>query len=235
MHTAGYWSTDGLGLFEYMLLAEELDAAPIWVVNNGVAHGDSVPASDAWYLVQDALDSMEFISGPANSTWGALRAAMGRLEPWSLDYLAIGNEDCGKPFYTENYNLFFGALRSRYPHLRLISNCDMGQGGPTDLWDWHVYTNPRAMFDLRHTFDGRDARAGRLVFASEYAVTDGGGWGNLVGAVAEAGFMTGLERNAEAVPLAAYAPLFVNWNNRPWPTNMIVFDNHRWFGIPSCE
>lgn len=89
------------------------------------------------------------------------------------------------------------------------------------------------MFDLRTAFDGRNPRAGHLVFASEYAVTDGGGYGNLIGAVAEAAFMTGLERNGEAVPLAAYAPLFVHWNNRPWPTNMIVIDNHRWFGIPS--
>lgn len=31
----------------------------------------------------------------------------------------------------------------------------------------------------------------------------------------------------------ANAPLFVHWNNRPWPTNMIVIDNSRWFGIPS--
>lgn len=45
--------------------------------------------------------------------------------------------------------------------------------------------------------------------------------------------MTGLERNAQAVPLAAYAPLLVHWNDRPWPTNMLVFDNHRHFGIPS--
>lgn len=229
----GYWSTDGLGLFEYMLLAEELRAEPVWVLNNGVAHGDSIPTGNMGPLLQDALDSLEFIMGPANSTWGAVRAAMGRSEPWHITYVAIGNEDCGKPYYNQNYALFYGALSTAYPHLRLIANCDLGAEGPTDIWDWHVYTNPDSMFGLRRAFDGRDPAAGHLVFASEYAVTDGGGWGNLIGAVAEAGFMTGLERNGAAVPLAAYAPLFVHWSDRPWPTNMIVIDNHRWFGIPS--
>lgn len=216
-----------------MLLSDELETEPIWVLNNGVAHGDSIPTGQVLPLLQDALDSLEFIMGPANSTWGSIRAAMGRVDPWQLKYVAIGNEDCGKPYYTNNYNLFYGAFRAAYPHLQLISNCDMGNDAPTDLWDWHVYTNPTNMFNLRTAFDGRDPGAGHLVFASEYAVTDGGGWGNLIGAVAEAAFMTGLERNGAAVPLAAYAPLFVNWNDRTWPTNMIVFDNHRWFGIPS--
>ncbi|KAL4528572.1 hypothetical protein Ndes2526B_g07307 [Nannochloris sp. 'desiccata'] len=229
----GYWSSDGLGVFEYMTLAEELDTEPVWVINNGVAHGDSVPPSEVLPLLQDVLDSIEFITGPASSTWGSRRAEMGREEPWNLNYVAIGNEDCGKPFYVQNYNLFYGALHAAYPHMRLISNCDMGNDGPTDIWDWHVYTNPQNMFNLRTAFDGRDPTAGHLVFASEYAVTDGGGWGNVIGAVSEAAFMTGLERNGQAVHMAAYAPLFVHWNDRPWPTNMIVINNHQWFGIPS--
>eukprot|EP00887_Chlorella_sp_A99_P005257 scaffold1.g5257.t1 len=207
----GYWSTDGLGLFEYMLLVEELGTEPVWVINNGVAHGDSVRGADVMPLVQDALDSLEFISGPPDS-----QAC-----------------DCGKPYYLNSYLAFFGAIRARYPHMRLVANCDMGADAPTDLWDWHVYTNPTDMFNRRHDFDGKTPQNSHYIFASEYAVTDGGGWGNLIGAVSEAAFMTGLERNSEVVVLAAYAPLFVHTNNRPWPTNMIVIDNYRWFGIPS--
>ncbi|PSC67081.1 Alpha-L-arabinofuranosidase 1, partial [Micractinium conductrix] len=60
----GYWSTDGLGLFEYMLMVEELKTEPVWVINNGVAHGDSIAPPNVWPLVQDALDSLEFIMGP---------------------------------------------------------------------------------------------------------------------------------------------------------------------------
>lgn len=47
------------------------------------------------------------------------------------------------------------------------------------------------------------------------------------GAVAEAGFMTGLERNSDLIKLASYAPLFVHTENRAWATDLIVFDNHR--------
>ena len=49
----------GLGLFEYMQLAEELGAEPVWVVNNGVSHEESVPAGRIQSWVQDALDSIE--------------------------------------------------------------------------------------------------------------------------------------------------------------------------------
>ncbi|PRW58664.1 Alpha-L-arabinofuranosidase 1 isoform B [Chlorella sorokiniana] len=229
----GYWSTDGLGLFEYMLLVEELQTEPIWVINNGVAHGDSVRGADIMPWVEEALDSIEFITGPADSKWGSVRAAMGHPEPWNLTWMAIGNEDCGKPFYLNNYLAFFGAIRAKYPHMRLVANCDMGQDAPTDVWDWHIYTNPTDMFNRRNEFNGRTPENSNYVFASEYAVTDGGGWGNVIGAISEAAFMTGMERNGDIVLLGAYAPLFVHWNNRPWPTNMIVINNHQWFGIPS--
>ena len=42
----------GLGLFEYMQLAEELGAEAVWVINNGVAHADSVPTSAIQPYVQ---------------------------------------------------------------------------------------------------------------------------------------------------------------------------------------
>lgn len=140
-----------------MLLAEELATEPIWVINNGVAHGDSVHTADVWPLVEEALDSLEFISGPPDSQWGGVRAAMGHPEPWTINYMAIGNEDCGKPSYLTNYLLFFGAVRARYPHMRLISNCDMGPDAPTDLWDWHIYTNPTDMFKRRRRVQRQDA------------------------------------------------------------------------------
>lgn len=228
-----YWSTDGLGLFEYMLLVEELETEPVWVINNGISHDESIKPKDILPWIQDALDSIEFITGPPDSTWGAERASMGHPEPWELNYMAIGNEDCGKQYYTQNYLAFYTAIKAKYPHMKLIANCDMGDEAPTELWDWHIYTTPEDMFEKRHEFDALKPGIDPLIFASEYAVTDGGGWGNLIGAMAEAGFMTGLERNSEAVTMAAYAPLFVHTSNRPWPTNMIVFNNHNWYGIPS--
>ena len=233
----GYWSTDGLGLFEYMLLAEELGAEPVWVINNGIAHVDQVPTRDIMPYVQDALDSVEFITGGAETRWGAVRAAMGRPQPWTLNYMSPGNEGCGlpwdppnpyfKPYFLQNYLAFYGALKSKYPALRLIASCNLKDLAPTEIWEYHVYTNPGDMFGRRHVFDGMTPEGDGLVFASEYAVTDGGGHGNLIGAVAEAGFMTGMERNSKVVIGGSYAPLFVNVNAVPWPTNMILFDNYR--------
>ena len=75
-----------------MLLAEALQAQPIWVINNGLAHEEGVPTSRIAGMVQDALDALDFVMGPSNSTWGAVRAGMGHPEPWSMRYLGIGNE-----------------------------------------------------------------------------------------------------------------------------------------------
>ena len=82
----------GLGLYEYMLLNEELGTEPIWVINNGLSHQESVPTAQIQGMVQDALDSIEFITGDADTQWGRLRAEMGHPEPWSLTYIGIGNE-----------------------------------------------------------------------------------------------------------------------------------------------
>ncbi|EIE21944.1 glycoside hydrolase [Coccomyxa subellipsoidea C-169] len=228
-----YWSTDGLGLYEYMVLTEELGAEPIWVLNNGLSHEESVPTARITPLLADALDSIEFISGPADSRWGAVRAQMGHPDPWSLTYIGVGNEDCGKPYYVSNYLAFFHAIKQRYPHMQLIANCNMGNDAPTEMWDWHWYTDPQSMFNGRYTFDTMTVAKDSYVFASEYAVFDWGiktiPRGNIQGAVAEAAFMTGMERNSEVVQLAAYAPLLANIAHQGalCPTNLILYDNHR--------
>ncbi|KDD74833.1 hypothetical protein H632_c1045p0, partial [Helicosporidium sp. ATCC 50920] len=230
----GYWSTDGLGLFEYMQLAEELGAEPVWVINSGVAHNESIPPSQLDEFVQDALDSIEFVRGESDTRWGAERKNMGREKPWKLTYMAIGNEDCEKPYYTENYLSFYWAIKTAYPDMQLISNCDMGNKAPQELYDFHIYTSPEAMFAMRRAFDNMPPDSPAKVFVSEYAVVAGGGRGNMLGAAAEAGFMTGLERNSEAVAMAAFAPLLQHAKmGASWPTNLIVFDNYRHYTIPS--
>ncbi|KAL0055122.1 hypothetical protein WJX82_007357 [Trebouxia sp. C0006] len=234
-----YWSTDGLGAFEYFQLAEELSAEPVWVINNGISHTYSVPADQIWPLVQDALDLIEFVSGPAESEWGSLRAKMGHPQPWQLNYFAIGNEDCGKPWYVENYIAFFAAIRALYPHMRLISNCDMDPHAPTDLFDWHLYTDTQNMFDRRHEFDTIPNIQDKKVFASEYAVFDEPAGhniqfpGNLKASIAEAAFMTGMERNSDRVAMAAFAPLLSHSQDPACPHDLVIFDNHRVFGTVS--
>ncbi|KAK7396083.1 hypothetical protein VNO78_16830 [Psophocarpus tetragonolobus] len=231
-----YWTDDGLGYFEFLQLAEDLGALPIWVFNNGVSHNDQVDTSAVLPLVQEALDGIEFARGDPTSNWGSLRAAMGHPEPFDLRYVAVGNEDCGKKNYRGNYLKFYSAIKSTYPDIQIISNCDGSSrplDHPADMYDYHVYTNANDMFSRANTFD-QTSRNGPKAFVSEYAVTGkDAGTGSLLAALAEAGFLIGLEKNSDVVHMASYAPLFVNANDRRWNPDAIVFNSFQLYGTPS--
>ncbi|XWS58857.1 hypothetical protein CRYUN_Cryun08bG0070600 [Craigia yunnanensis] len=231
-----YWTDDGLGYFEFLQLAEDLGALPIWVFNNGISHNDQVDTSSILPFVQEALDSIEFARGDSSSTWGAVRAAMGHPEPFDLRYVAIGNEDCGKKNYRGNYLKFYDAIRRAYPDIKMISNCDGSShqlDHPADFYDFHVYTSANNLFSMSHQFD-RTSRNSPKAFVSEYAVTGkDAGTGSLLAALAEAGFLIGLEKNSDVVEMASYAPLFVNSNDRRWNPDAIVFNSSHLYGTPS--
>ncbi|KAK9951266.1 hypothetical protein M0R45_006721 [Rubus argutus] len=231
-----YWTDDGLGYFEFLQLAEDLGTLPIWVFNNGISHNDQVDTSNVLPFVQEALDGIEFARGNPNSTWGSLRASMGHPEPFDLRYVAIGNEDCGKKNYRGNYLKFHSAIKLAYPDIKIISNCDASShplDHPADLYDFHVYTSASNMFSMAHQFD-RTSRNGPKAFVSEYAVTGkDAGAGSLLAALAEAGFLIGLEKNSDVVEMASYAPLFVNANNKRWNPDAIVFNSSQLYGTPS--
>ncbi|KAK1421869.1 hypothetical protein QVD17_24559 [Tagetes erecta] len=231
-----YWTDDGLGHYEFFQLAEDLGAEPIWVFNNGISHQESVDPSVIMPFVQEALDGIEFARGDANSTWGSIRAAMGHPEPFGLKYVAIGNEDCNKKYYRENYLQFYAAIRQAYPDIKMISNCDGSRvklDHPADMYDFHIYSDARTVFSMANTFDDT-SRVGPKAFVSEYAVTgDDAGLGSLLASLAEAGFLMGLEKNSDIVEMASYAPLFVNTNDKRWKPDAIVFDSSQSYGTPS--
>ncbi|XP_071721977.1 alpha-L-arabinofuranosidase 1-like [Rutidosis leptorrhynchoides] len=231
-----YWTDDGLGHYEFLQLAEDLGAAPIWVFNNGISHQESVSPDVITPFVQEALDGIEFARGDANSTWGSVRAAMGHPEPFDLKYVAIGNEDCDKKYYRENYRKFYAAIRKAYPDIKMISNCDGSRvplDHPADMYDFHIYSNANTVFSMANTFD-QTSRVGPKAFVSEYAVTgNDAGLGSLLASLAEAGFLIGLEKNSDVVEMASYAPLFVNVNNKKWLPDAIVFDSSQSYGTPS--
>ncbi|XP_039835507.1 alpha-L-arabinofuranosidase 1-like isoform X1 [Panicum virgatum] len=231
-----YWTDDGLGYYEFLQLAEDLGAAPIWVFNNGVSHNDEVDTAAIAPFVKDVLDSLEFARGSADSTWGSVRAAMGHPEPFPVKYVAIGNEDCGKKFYRGNYLKFYNAIRQAYPDIQMISNCDGSSrplDHPADLYDFHVYTDSKTLFNMKSTFDST-SRSGPKAFVSEYAVwRSDAGRGSLLASLAEAAFLTGLEKNSDIVQMASYAPLFVNDNDRTWNPDAIVFNSWQHYGTPS--
>lgn len=232
----GYWTDDGLGFYEFLQLAEDLNTLPIWVFNNGISHTDEVSTSTILPFIQDILNGFEFARGSSNSTWGSVRAAMGHPDPFNLKYVAIGNEDCGKQYYRGNYIKFYYAIKLAYPDIQIISNCDASSkplDHPADLYDYHIYTSASNIFSMVHKFDNAP-RSGPKAFVSEYAVTGtDAGHGSLLAAIGEAGFLIGLETNSDVVEMASYAPLFVNVNDRRWNPDAIVFDSWQQYGTPS--
>ncbi|RHN47646.1 putative non-reducing end alpha-L-arabinofuranosidase [Medicago truncatula] len=234
-----YWTDDGLGFYEGLLLAEDVNATPIWVFNNGISHTDEIDTKDIQPFVQEALDGIEFARGPSSSKWGSLRASMGHPEPFVLKYVAIGNEDCGLKNYLGNYLVFHKEIRKYYPDILMISNCDASRkplDHPADLYDYHIYPvdDVHMMFTNAEVFD-HTPRNGPKAFVSEYALIGANiaRHGTLIGGLSEAGFLIGLERNSDHVAMAAYAPLFVNANDRVWNPDAIVFSSNQVYGTPS--
>ena len=225
-----YMSTNGLGYHEYLQLCEDLGAEPLFVINCGMAHKDHVPMDQMAEWVQDALDAIEYANGPADSKWGSLRVKAGHAPPFNLKYLEIGNEN-GGPAYNERYRLFYDAIKAKYPEMRLIADVRPGDH-PVEIVDEHYYSSPEFFASNAFKYDTYK-RDGPKIYVGEYAVTQGGGKGNLRAALGEAAFMTGMERNADVVVMASYAPLFANVNYKKWNPDLINFDSSRVFGTPS--
>ncbi|HEU5068896.1 MAG TPA: alpha-L-arabinofuranosidase C-terminal domain-containing protein [Verrucomicrobiae bacterium] len=230
----GYYATHGLGFHEYLQMAEDLGATPLFDINVGMSHREVIPMDRMGQWVQDALDAIEYANGPTNTVWGGLRARNGHPAPFNLQYMEIGNENGGAAYH-ERWPLFVKAIKDKHPEMKLVANHWQG-GYPTtpkpDLVDEHYYNTPEFFMQQAHRYDDYD-RKGPKVFVGEYAVTRNGGKGNLRAAIGEAAFMTGIERNSDIVSMACYAPLFVNINHRQWNPDLINFDSSRWYGLPS--
>lgn len=229
-----YNATHGLGYHEYLQMAEDLNAEPLFCINVGMSHKEIIPMDQMGQWVQDALDALEYANGPTNSFWGGLRAKNGHSAPFNMKFMEIGNEN-GTQAYNERWALFYKAIKAKYPEVQLIANDwqnNIPKDPKPDLVDEHYYNTPEFFMQQAHRYDNYD-RKGPKIFVGEYAVTRNTGKGNLRGAIGEAAFMTGMERNSDVVAMAAYAPLFCNANHKRWPVNLINFDSTRWFGIPS--
>ncbi len=226
-----YWSSDGLGYHEFLQLAEDLGAEPLFDVNVGMSHKEVEPMDHMDMWVQDALDAIEYANGPVTSKWGALRAKNGHPAPFNLKYMEIGNENAG-PNYEARYPLFYKEIKEKYPYMILIANT-LVKSSPMDIVDNHIYATPEQLRDAANTYDTWDRTSKPKVFVGEYANNNGVGFGSLKGALSEASYMMGFERNADVVVMASYAPLLYNVNNHKWPVNLIGYDSAHVFGSPS--
>lgn len=239
-----YYQSGGLGFYEYFLLSEEIGAEPLPVLSVGLAcqfqNRDAkahVPVDELQPYIQDALDLIEFANGDTSTKWGALRAEMGHPAPFNLKLIAIGNEQWG-PEYPEHLAPFVAAIRKAYPDIRIVGSSGPDSEGEqfdylwpemkklgADLVDEHFYRPEKWFLAQGNRYDNYD-RKGPKVFAGEYACHGKGKkWNHFNAALLEAAFMTGLERNADIVHMATYAPLFAHVEGWQWRPDMIWFDN----------
>lgn len=239
-----YFQSYGLGFFEFFQLSEEIGAEPLPVLNVGLAcqyqNNDPsahVPVDELQPYIQDALDLIEFANGDTTTTWGALRAQMGHPAPFNMKFIGIGNEQWGAT-YPEHLKPFITAIRAKYPDIKIVGSSGPNSEGKefdylwpemkklkADLVDEHFY-RPESWFLAQGArYDNYD-RKGPKVFAGEYACHGKGKkWNHFNAALLEAAFMTGLERNADVVHMATYAPLFAHVEGWQWRPDMIWFDN----------
>ncbi|MFD1124272.1 alpha-L-arabinofuranosidase C-terminal domain-containing protein [Lentilactobacillus raoultii] len=232
----GYNQTLGLGFYEYFQLAEDLGAKPLPVLPGGYDphHKRAVPIDQLQPWIDDALDLIEFANGDQTTKWGKKRAELGHPEPFNLEYLAIGNEEVGQPFF-DRYPYFHQAIRQRYPEIKLIntsgpfaSGSEFNRGWKSakkygsDFVDEHYYMATDWFLANQHRYDHYDPK-GPKAFLGEYASKEN----KWINAVVEASYMLGLERNADKVGLACYAPLFCNVDYPNWTPDLIFFNQYQ--------
>ena len=248
-----YFQSYGLGFYEYFLLCEDIGASPLPILNCGMAcefnSSELVPLDKLDPYIQDILDLIEFANGATTTKWGKLRADMGHPAPFNLKMVGVGNEQWGTQ-YIDRLKIFLKVLNEKHPEISFVGGSGpFPEGQDFDyLWtqmrelnvplvDEHYYKSPEWFLKNASRYDNYD-RKGPKVFAGEYAAHDKEGkdsesrntWKS---ALAEAALMTGLERNADMVYMASYAPLFGNVNAWQWRPDLIWFDNLKSVGTPN--
>ena len=239
-----YYQSYGLGFFEFFQLCEDFGAEALPVLSCGLAcqfqNNDPSahqPVEELDCFVQDALDLIEFANGATTTEWGKLRAEMGHPAPFNLKYIAIGNEQWGET-YPEHLEPFVKAIRKAYPNIKIVGSAGPNSEGDqfdylwpemkrlgADLVDEHFYRPANWFLSQGARYDNYD-RKGPKVFAGEYACHIAGKkYNHFYPALLEAAFMTGLERNADIVHMATYAPLFAHVEGWQWRPDLIWFDN----------
>jgi alpha-N-arabinofuranosidase len=250
----GYHQTVGLGYYEYFRFCEDIGAKPLPVLPAAVSCQNSggtwriggtgqqaLPMDEMNEYIQEILDLVEWANGAATSVWGSKRAAAGHPAPFHLQYIGIGNEDKITPEFEQRFQIISKAVKAKHPEITIIgtsgpfhSGEDFDKGWKlanqlnVPVVDEHYYVQPDWLIKNQYRYDSYDRKQGK-VYLGEYA-----SWGNrLENAIAEALFMTGLERNGDVVSMASYAPLFAKNNFTQWKTDMIFFDNSSYYLTPN--
>jgi alpha-L-arabinofuranosidase len=243
----GYHQSVGLGFYEYFQFCEDIGAKPLPIVAAGVCCQNAgqtsgvgqrgIPMEQMPQYVQDVLDLIEWANGPATSTWGAKRAAAGHPAPFGLQYLGVGNEDRITPEFKERFKMIFDALKAKHPEITVVGTVgpfpkgeDFDEGWTiaselaVPIVDEHYYQSPDWFLSNLNRYDNYD-RSKSKVYVGEYAAHERDRKTTLRTALAEAMYMTSLERNGDIVHMASYAPLLGKVGHTQWNPNLIYFTN----------
>ena len=232
-----YRSSDGLGLLEFLEWCEDLHIQPVLAVYAGysMAQEHVTPGPDLAPYVQNALQEIQYVTGGTDTKWGAVRAKDGHPAPFPLTYVEVGNEDWfdKSGSYDARFAQFFDAIKKDNPQLQVIATTPVKSREP-DVIDDHFYRSAQQFFQDTHHYDKTD-RKGPKIFVGEWATREGTPTPDFGAALADAAWMTGLERNSDIVVMASYAPLLVNVNPgaMQWDTDLIGYDAAHSYGSPS--
>jgi len=244
----GYHQSMGLGYFEYFQFCEDIGAEPVPIIAAGVPCQNSstggggqqggIPMSEMGQYIQDILDLIEYTNGGVNTVWGKKRAEAGHPKPFNLKYIGIGNEDQITEVFKERFEMIFNAVKKAHPEITIIGTVGPFYEG-TDYeegWkiatalnvpviDEHYYQSPGWFINNQDFYDKYD-RSKSKVYLGEYAASlPGGNRTNLETSLAEALYLTSLERNGDIVHMASYAPLLAKEGHTQWSPDMIYFTN----------
>jgi alpha-L-arabinofuranosidase len=244
----GYWTTDGFGLLEFLEWCEDLNMQPVLALYAGYSKNPNViQGADLQPYVQDALDEIEYVTGDASTKWGAQRIKDGHPAPFPLTYVEVGNEDFfdKSGSYDGRFAQFYDAIKAKYPQLQIISTVGFDHPAAMrvhsrkpDLIDEHFYKSEEAMEAQANMYDKRP-RDGSKVFVGEWATRVGSPTPNMAGALGDAAWMCGMERNSDLVLISSYAPLFVNVSDlakggsMQWRSDLLGYDALTSYGSPS--
>ncbi|HET9571838.1 MAG TPA: alpha-L-arabinofuranosidase C-terminal domain-containing protein [Bacteroidales bacterium] len=243
-----YHQSAGLGYYEYFQYCEDIGAQPLPVLAAGVPCQNShvggpgqqggIPMCEMDHYVQDVLDLIEWANGDAKITkWGKIRAQSGHPKPFNLKYVGIGNEDLITDVFEERFTMIFNAIKAKNPEITVIGTVgpfyegtdyeegwDLSSKLKVPMVDEHYYVSPGWMINHQCFYDNYD-RSKPKVYLGEYAAHLPGRPNNLETALAEALYLTSLERNGDVVSMASYAPLLAKDGHTQWNPNLIYFNN----------
>ena len=260
----GYHQTRGLGFFEFFQFCEDIGAEPLPVLAAGVPCQNSannhdgiggqqggIPMAEMPAYVQELLDLIDWANGdPATSQWAKMRADAGHPAPFNLKYIGIGNEDIIGTTFEERYEMICKAIRQKYPDIKICGTVGPFHTPSADYlegWDFtkkhpdlqymvdeHYYESTGWFMHHRDYYDGYD-RSMPKVYLGEYAASTQVKRPNVETALAEALYLTDIERNGDIVEMTSYAPMLAKDGHHNWDPDMIYFSNTEVRPTPAYE